>query len=358
MRVLIVNRHYGNEHVPTGRMAADLAAALLEQGHEVVVLAAPSTYVATAGESARADGVEVRHTVTLGEKYRLFSWILFLLQAWATVPFMRWDRCVLLTDPPFLAAISIPLRHFRTRNRRVYWWTMDLYPEMLVGSGRIRQSGWINAFLRGINRRIIRALDGVILLGECQLQRMRGYDTWKDDNFLIVPPWDKRPIRKVEPESNRFLAKYGLQSRKVALYAGNLGEGHTYLPLLEAARELQKAGRNDWSLVFVVRGSKKQALMKSAEGLPEIVVLDYQPVDWTSDLLWAADVHLITMNEQSKGLVVPSKLYGILQTEAPVLLIGPKDSDTAREIRRYGAGRDARGELLGRASGRRSGQAD
>lgn len=38
------------------------------------------------------------------------------------------------------------------------------------------------------------------------------------------------------------------------------------------------------------------------------------------------------------GLVVPSKLYGVLQTEAPVLFIGPRDADTAQESQRYHAG--------------------
>ena len=37
-------------------------------------------------------------------------------------------------------------------------------------------------------------------------------------------------------------------------------------------------------------------------------------------------------------LVVPGKLYGVLQAEAPVLFIGPRYADTAQEIQRYHAG--------------------
>ena len=44
------------------------------------------------------------------------------------------------------------------------------------------------------------------------------------------------------------------------------------------------------------------------------------------------------MAEGWDGVVVPSKLYGALQTDAPILLIGPERSDTAMEIRRYGRG--------------------
>ena len=93
MRILIVNRHYGNEHVPTGRMINDLAATLHEKGHEVTVLTARSSYAVTAGAVSISTGINVCYTFTLGEKYRLVSWVLFLVQAWARIPFMQWDRC-------------------------------------------------------------------------------------------------------------------------------------------------------------------------------------------------------------------------------------------------------------------------
>jgi glycosyltransferase involved in cell wall biosynthesis len=176
---------------------------------------------------------------------------------------------------------------------------------------------------------------------------MRTYPTWKDRNCLIVPPWDLRPIQRVTPENNRFIEKYALKDKKIALYAGNLGEGHTFDPLVKAARTLAENRRDDWKLVFVIRGSKKQRLIDATKGLPSVVILDYQPVEWTSDLLSAATAHLITINDQSKGLVVPSKLYGVLQTEAPVLFIGPPDADTAREIERYRVGETLDGHCRG-----------
>jgi len=345
MRILIVNRHYGNGHVPTGRMVGDLATALLNGGHDIVVLTAQSSYSVTSGDVTAPDGVRLLHVLTFGEKHRLLSWILFLIQAWARIPFMHWDRCVLLTDPPFLAALSILLRPFPRKLSNVFWWTMDLYPEILVSSGRLRESSRLHAFLRRLNGEIIRRMGGYILLGNCQLQRMREYSTWQDRDYIIVPPWDRRSTVKVERANNRFMERYGLQQKKVALYAGNLGESHTFVPLVNAARELVKTKRDDWAIVFVIRGAKMQLLTDVAKDLPPVLILDYQPLDWTSDLLWSAHVHLITMNEQSKGLVVPSKLYSALGTEAPVLFIGPRDADTAQEIERYHAG-----ETLGEAS--------
>jgi hypothetical protein len=44
------------------------------------------------------------------------------------------------------------------------------------------------------------------------------------------------------------------------------------------------------------------------------------------------------MSQGWQGVVVPSKLYGVLSTGAPVLFIGPKDADTVGEIGAYAAG--------------------
>lgn len=337
MRTLIVNRHFGNDHVPTGRMLRDLTESLQGSGHEVVVLAARSSYVATTAEE-QADGVEVCYVPTFGERYRVVSWVVFLLQAWLRVPFMRWDRCIVLTDPPFLGSLAILLRPFGGRYKEMCWWTMDLYPEILVSSGRIAENSLFHRVLRGINNQIIKRMGGFVLLGECQLERFQTYPAWPDRDYIIVPPWDRRPIARVERDANRFIEQYALQDKKIALYAGNLGEGHTFAPLVRAAETLREEGREDWALVFVIRGSKKSQLEAVAKDLPAILITDYQPVEWTSDLLWSAHVHLITINAASKGLVVPSKLYGVLHTDAPVLFIGPEDADTAREIRRYQAG--------------------
>lgn len=347
MRFLIVNRHYGNDHVPTGRMLRDLTDALLASGHEVVVLAARSSYVATVEAEAASSGAEVCYVPTFGEKYRVVSWGLFLLQAWLRVPFMRWDRCIALTDPPFLASLAILLRPFGGVHRRIFWWTMDLYPEILVSSGRLGEGHPLHRFLRWVNGQIIRRMGGFILLGECQLERFQTYPAWRDRDHLIVPPWDRRSIERVKRADNRFIEKYALAEKKIALYAGNLGEGHTFEPLVRVAEALRDAGRDDWTLVFAIRGSKKTLLAEAAKDLPAIVITDYQPVEWTSDLLWSAHVHLITINAESKGLVVPSKLYGVLETDAPVLFIGPDDADTAREIRRYHAGESLNEERSG-----------
>ena len=355
MRILLVNRHFWHEHVPTARMAYDVAAEFVNRGCEVDVLTSRSSYARTAGSTTTDRQIKVHYIWTIGESTRLLSWFTFWLCACIRVVSMQWDRCILMTDPPFLVVAAWLDRFVHRARRKIYWWTMDLYPEAMSAQGMIKHGGIVDKFLRKINDVGICNLTGTICLGECQLARLKTYPSWnRSKEFsIVVPPWDYRMIPAVEKKRNRFMQGHGFNGQHIALYAGNLGEAHSFEELLDAAEVLHGEERKDWLFVFVARGSRRQDLENASANLENVVVLDYQPVDLTADLLWSADIHVITMREGWQGVVVPSKLYGVLQTDAPVLFVGLNDSGTALEINRRCAGKvlacGCRGEEVVRA---------
>ncbi len=320
-------------------MLSDLALQLSNQGHQVEVLTTRGTYAGNAGNSGGASAVRV-HAVWSGwGGSRLLNWFLFLVQACLRVPLSSWERCIILTDPPFLVMSAILARLFGRRG--LYWWTMDLYPEALVEQGLIRRKGIVDRALSLINEMALISLNGVICLGERQRRRLATYRRWPkmdQEYHLVVPPWDQRPLPPVEPARNRFLIKFGWQNKITVLYAGNLGEAHTYRELLDAAQVLAALGDWRWHFVFVVRGTNRAGLESQSSGMSNVTVLDYQPEELASDMLWAAHIHVITMREGWQGVVVPSKLYATLQTGAPTLFIGPPDADTADAVRERALG--------------------
>lgn len=340
MRVLLINRFFGEPLAPTGRLAGDLATALSARGARVTVLAADAAYgrpASPGGSGLQAAPAAVRRIWAGPRNRRLLNWMLFWVQAAGRVLFGRWDRCVLLTDPPFMIALAGLLRGPR---RAVYWWTMDLYPEALVAAGLIPAGGRADRLLRRINEFGMRRCAGIVCLGECQRRRLSAYRAFERcaAACLVEPPWDARPIRRVPPDSNWVVRRHGGDGACIALYAGNLGEGHTYADLLDAARVLHAGGDRHWRFVFCCRGAKRQALEREARGLPNVCLMDAVPDEQVPGLLWSACVHLITMADGWEGVVVPSKLFSVLQTDAPVLFVGPADADTAQVIERHRAG--------------------
>jgi len=321
-------------------MAWDVAVELQHQGHEVSVLAAQASYTSSAGVSSAADkSFKVKRVRELVGG-RFMRWSCFWMQTLFALSSRRWDRCLLLTDPPFLPFAAWLTCFFRTSRQRVYWWTMDIYPEALVAAGMLPSGGFFNRCLRQLNELGLRKMGGVVALGPRQLQRLQTYRQWPSLPFFfkVVPPWDFRPLPKVELSANRVLDRLGCQGKKVALYTGNLGEGHLFDPFVAAASWFHQRGRTDWQFVFVVRGSGRYRLEAETSGLPNFQVCDYFPESETAALLWSATVHLVTMKPGWEGVIVPSKLYGALQTNAPVLFLGPLTADTATEIQRMGRG--------------------
>lgn len=340
MRFLLVTQFFGGEQTPTGRMACDVALELRDLGHDVAVLASSGTYVGESPRPTAAElGVEVCRLRAWGRS-RIVAWGSFWLQAMLRVPASRWDRCVLLTDPPFLLMAAWLERRRRGKSRRLYWWTMDLYPEALVAAGIVGESGHCASALRALNEMGLAALDGVVALGPRQIARLQTYRRWNSETAfsIVVPPWDLRPLRRVAPEFNRVAERFGWRGRRVALYAGNLGEGHLFKEFADAARFFHDGGRFDWLFVFAIRGSGRASLLDLTADLPNVQVMNYLPEADTAELLWSATVHLISMKPGWEGVIVPSKFYGPLQTASPILFIGPSDADTAVELGRLGCG--------------------
>jgi hypothetical protein len=331
-------------------MLADVVSELASGQHSIRVVTSRSGYQGgkISGLPEAPRNVRITYLWTPPERYRSFAWVAFLVQALMVVPFLQWDRCVLLTDPPFLVLAAICGRLGR-RSREVFLWTMDLYPEALVAHGLLGVSSRMHHFFRWLNNLALTSVTGIVCLDREQARRMRSYPALRQraDEIAIIPPWDYRRVPPVDRPANRFLERYGLRNYKIALYAGNLGQAHSYKEILAAARALTDAQRDEWKIVFVIRGAGKAALEEESAAVRNVLVLDYQPPEWTADLLWAADVHLITMRSGWEGIVVPSKLYGVAPTGRPVLFIGPANCGTAQHILEAGCGEAAPPETSG-----------
>ena len=122
------------------------------------------------------------------------------------------------------------------------------------------------------------------------------------------------------------------------MYSGNMGAGHRFATILEAARRL----RNDRKifLVFIGDGAKKKQIeaFQQRYALERFLLLPYQPKERLWETLAAADVHLISLDARVQGLIVPSKLAGILAVGRPVIFVGEAHSSVAAAILRGSCG--------------------
>ncbi len=108
------------------------------------------------------------------------------------------------------------------------------------------------------------------------------------------------------------------------LHAGNLGFYGAWNTLLSAARDLASDGVG---LVFVGDGAQRAEIEAAAAGAGNIRFLDFFPAAKISSVQSAADVHVVTVKRGLEGVVVPSKMYGILAAGKPIVAVAPKETD-------------------------------
>src|SRR5437660_6192822 len=110
----------------------------------------------------------------------------------------------------------------------------------------------------------------------------------------------------------------------VLVHAGNLGFYGAWNTLVIAARHLANEGVG---LVFVGDGAQRSQIEAAAAGADNVRFLEFFPASKIPSVLAAADAHVITIKRGLEGVVVPSKMYGILAAGKPIVAVAPRETD-------------------------------
>jgi len=72
--------------------------------------------------------------------------------------------------------------------------------------------------------------------------------------------------------------------------------------------------------------------------LENFILEGYVPKEATPSVLAAGDVALITLRDEMRGVMSPSKLHSALAMELPILYLGPPGGNVHEAIERFGCG--------------------
>jgi colanic acid biosynthesis glycosyl transferase WcaI len=107
---------------------------------------------------------------------------------------------------------------------------------------------------------------------------------------------------------------------------------------LQAAEHLQQ--EKDIQFVIVGEGVRKQALVHYSQEheLQNVLFLPFQPRKQFSDMMAAADVGFVTLNNASASFSLPSKTFNIMASARPILAVTPPDSEIAHLVKTWECG--------------------
>lgn len=337
----ILNRVYLPDEAATGQILAELAERLGRSGWAVTVVTSQTVMSSPLAEEI--NGVQVKRIKGLpftraSHLRRAFSYLsLYPALFWRVLTAGRTDVIIAMTDPPLLLVLG-PLLAFLKRAKLVHW-AQDLYPEVAETLGVIGHEGLASRFLRWLSTRSLKQYDRIVCIGRCMQDRLHARGI-RDSSIAIIPNWaDTEKVQPLVRAENPFRQKTGVNDSPVVMYSGNLGLAHHFDAIIDAAAILA-AEHPEVLMLFVGGGPRLPDVKSSVEqrGLQNVRFLPFQPKESLAESLSAADIHLACMQEEMNGLVVPSKVYGILAAGRPCVFLGPSESEVARVVVDFACG--------------------
>jgi colanic acid biosynthesis glycosyl transferase WcaI len=339
--ILLLNLYYPPDTSATAKMARIVVDALAIR-HEVTVLCGRPSYDPTerrnwhfyqTEESGNVRIIRVGSTdyPRLQMKKRVFNYLSYVFFAVPRALLLPCDVILAMTDPPFEGIVGAFLAVLK--NKPYVYNIRDLYPDMAVG-GSIVSPGLLARIWEKLHRWALRRATKVIVLGDDMCSRIlaKGVDP---DRIVVVRDGAETLPNSVSLENldRSVIDAIRGQFRFVLLHAGNLGFYGAWDTLLEGARKLATDGVG---LVFVGDGAQREKLESTASGISNVRFLPFFPAEKIPSVLAAADAHVITIKRGLEGVVVPSKMFGILAAGKPIVAVAPEECDVVSIGRQKG----------------------
>lgn len=338
-KVIFVNRYFFPDQSATSQMLSDLSFGLAKRGFSIHILCSRQRYDQSRANLAALeviDGVTVHRiwTTRFGRDRltgRALDYLSFYMSsAWILLRMLnRADTVVAKTDPPLISIVAMMAA--KAKGARLINWLQDIFPEVATHLGNNPLPQWVDAIVRRLRDSTLRAADMNAVLG----QRMREFVERLGipaARICVVENWADNDTGLPGEAECTLRRQLGLAGKFVVGYSGNLGRAHEFQTLLDAAALLE--ADKDIAFLMIGGGVGMTALKQAVERrrMGNFQFLPYQPRITLPDSMAAADVHWVSLLPALEGLIVPSKVYGILASGRPVIFVGDLDGEVAQLI--------------------------
>jgi colanic acid biosynthesis glycosyl transferase WcaI len=373
MRILIVNIYFYPDPTGTGLVMTDLARDLAARGHEVTVITSfphyggvmPQRSPPRVWREERMDGIRVIRTAVYVPRRRSFWARALNYTTFSTLALVAGLGCgaqdvVFCTSPPLLLGATVSALSGLKRAPFVFN-VQDIYPDAAVLMGMLRNP-WLIALSGALESFVYRRAALVTVIGDTAKRNLLAKGV-PETKIAVIPNWvdiDHISPMPAENEFRRSLAAGGnlraensvqngsgaatastldpQLSTKLVMFAGNIGLIAGLETVLDAAAVLRR--RSDLHFLIVGEGNAKADLVARAQqlDLPNVTFLSTQPREILSEVLAAADVHLVTLKRRMSATSLPSKTYGIMASGRPMVAAVDPGSEVWRLVEAAQAG--------------------
>ncbi len=349
MKITILSLIFSPDNVSTAQIWASLAEDFKAAGHEVRVITTTPHFHRDASMERKQPlrnwlwrfvrksdyaGIPVYHVLmpdkSVWPPLRMLSWIWFHFVATLLGWIMRFKPDIVVAPSPPLTIGLNAWAIAAVRRAKYVYNVQEIYPDIAINLGMMKRPCVIK-FFRAVERITYAKAAAVTSITPAMCAKIAS----RTDPAKVrhIPNFvDLSDIREVGHD-NEFACEHGLGGKFVLTYAGNMGVPQKLGVMVELARRIP-----DLTVMFVGGGGDAARLKREADGLGNVIFVDYQPISRMSEIYAASDLFYVGQDPQAASDGIPSKIYRILGHNKPILAMTSPESDLAGFMRASGGG--------------------
>lgn len=353
-KLLIYAHYYIPDTASTGQILRELAEGMLEEFNITVICVVPSylgnieakykkqKYYEEEINGVRVLRIRVPEFSKTNKKSRIKNIISYFFGAiGATFKVGNQDYVLAISQPPILGGLLGVWGKWIKHAKYIYN-IQDFNPEQVLAV-KYTKNKFITDIMMWLDKFSCKHSDLIITVGrdlvETVEKRFQGrrvpktvmINNWIDENEIY--PLDEKNDKVLD-----FKKKYGLDGKFVIMYSGNIGLYYDLKNLIKVVErfkpETKTADGREVTFAFVGAGSVLDELMLYVKEhhMDNVTFIPYQDKANLIYSLNAGDVHWCVNAKGIKGVSCPSKAYGIMAADKPIIGVLESGSEVRQLI--------------------------
>ena len=323
--VLFLCQYFYPEYVSSATLPYDTAVALKDAGFSVDALCGyPREYAGNTDVPRKetVDGIHIHRLkyLQLGRKgffSRLVNYFSFTLMVLLHLyKLARYRTVVVYSNPPILPWIASWAKVLF--DTKLVFVAYDLYPEIAVRTGTLRDGNIICRLMNHINKCVYRRADAVVALSKEMREYIIANRTIEADRVCVIPNWyaDQGVLNR-DKSRNPFAEE--AKERFVVSYFGNMGTAQDMQTICDTVQLLKDDP--DVFFLFAGHGNKLDMIRRELAEVPNCKICGFLHGQEFQDALQISDCALVSLERGTTGLCAPSKTYSYMMYGIPLLAI-------------------------------------
>ena len=310
----------------------DLAEALAEKGHDVVVVAAEEKKKYKSGGIQEERGCKVlrarignMYDVGFIEKGISVVTLAFYMKKTIKKELSKESFDLILFEAPPATLVGVVSYAKKMFKAPAYLMMKDIFPQNAIDIGLMKR-GIIYYYFRLKEEQLYKQADMIGCMSEGNRQYIMKHNHVSENKMEIFPNTKKIRVHKNLNNRKEIRENYHIPCDKVVfIFGGNMGKPQGLPFLCRAINELQN--NKEVYFVLVGRGTEKSYVQAELKNNNNVLILDNLSREEYEQLVQACDVGIVSLDYRFTIPNYPSRVLSYMEYQMPVLATTDKNTD-------------------------------